>query len=135
MMQLILEKRGTMDHTETLDTRRVMLHCELPLNEILVDFNDKIKSRSPAATARWITSMPAIARPKLVKLDMLVNGEPVDAFSMHRASRTKPRRAGRAAGGEAEGSDPAPALPGRDPGRDRRKNYRARKCFAPCAKT
>ncbi len=36
-----------MDHTETLDTRRVMLHCELPLNEILVDFNDKIKSDHP----------------------------------------------------------------------------------------
>jgi GTP-binding protein LepA len=44
LLQLILEKRGTMDHTESLDTRRVMLHCELPLNEILVDFNDKIKS-------------------------------------------------------------------------------------------
>src|SRR2546428_10258151 len=44
ILQLILEKRGQMDHTETLDSRRVMLHCELPLNEILVDFNDKIKS-------------------------------------------------------------------------------------------
>ena len=44
MLQFILEKRGQMDHTESLDTRRVMLHCELPLNEILVDFNDKIKS-------------------------------------------------------------------------------------------
>ena len=44
ILQLILEKRGQMDHTESLDTRRVMLHCELPLNEILVDFNDKIKS-------------------------------------------------------------------------------------------
>src|SRR4026208_843307 len=44
ILQLILEKRGQMDHTETLDARRVMLHCELPLNEILVDFNDKIKS-------------------------------------------------------------------------------------------
>src|SRR5205807_7221331 len=44
LLQLILEKRGQMDHTETLDSRRVMLHCELPLNEILVDFNDKIKS-------------------------------------------------------------------------------------------
>src|SRR5206468_1612497 len=44
ILQLILEKRGLMDHTETLDARRVMLHCELPLNEILVDFNDKIKS-------------------------------------------------------------------------------------------
>ncbi len=44
MHRLSWRKRGTMDHTETLDTRRVMLHCELPLNEILVDFNDKIKS-------------------------------------------------------------------------------------------
>ena len=81
LLQLILEKRGTMDHTETLDTRRVMLHCELPLNEILVDFNDKIKS-----ITRGYGSMDyehAGYRPaKLVKLDILVNGEPVDAFSM-----------------------------------------------------
>jgi GTP-binding protein LepA len=81
LLQLILEKRGTMDHTETLDTRRVMLHCELPLNEILVDFNDKIKS-----ITRGYGSMDyehAGYRPaRLVKLDILVNGEPVDAFSM-----------------------------------------------------
>src|SRR5256885_3906161 len=43
LLQLILEKRGQMDHTETLDSRRVMLHCEMPLNEILVDFYDKNK--------------------------------------------------------------------------------------------
>jgi GTP-binding protein LepA len=80
ILQLILEKRGLMDHTESLDTRRVMLHCELPLNEILVDFNDKIKS-----ITRGYGSMDyehAGYRPaKLVKLDLLVNGEPVDAFS------------------------------------------------------
>jgi GTP-binding protein LepA len=80
LLQLILEKRGTMDHTESLDTRRVMLHCELPLNEILVDFTDKIKS-----ITRGYGSMDyehAGHRPaKLVKLDLLVNGEPVDAFS------------------------------------------------------
>jgi GTP-binding protein LepA len=80
ILQLILEKRGTMDHTESLDTRRVMLHCELPLNEILVDFNDKIKS-----ITRGYGSMDyehSGHRPaKLVKLDLLVNGEPVDAFS------------------------------------------------------
>ena len=80
ILQLILEKRGQMDHTETLDARRVMLHCELPLNEILVDFNDKIKS-----ITRGYGSMDyehAGYRPaKLVKLDLLVNGEPVDAFS------------------------------------------------------
>jgi GTP-binding protein LepA len=80
ILQLILEKRGQMDHTETLDSRRVMLHCELPLNEILVDFNDKIKS-----ITRGYGSMDyehaGYRVAKLVKLDLLVNGEPVDAFS------------------------------------------------------
>ncbi|MEP6685471.1 MAG: translation elongation factor 4 [Verrucomicrobiota bacterium] len=80
ILQLILEKRGLMDHTESLDTRRVMLHCELPLNEILVDFNDKIKS-----ITRGYGSMDyehsGYRAAKLVKLDLLVNGEPVDAFS------------------------------------------------------
>ena len=80
ILQLILEKRGQMERTESLDTRRVMLHCELPLNEILVDFNDKIKS-----ITRGYGSMDyehAGYKPaKLVKLDLLVNGEPVDAFS------------------------------------------------------
>ena len=80
MLQLIMEKRGVMDHTETLDTRRVMLHCELPLNEILVDFHDKIKSMT-----RGYGSMDyehaGYRAAKLVKLDILVNGEPVDAFS------------------------------------------------------
>ena len=81
LLQLIMEKRGVMDHTETLDTRRVMLHCELPLNEILVDFNDKIKS-----ITRGYGSMDyehaGYRAANLVKLDLLVNGEPVDAFSM-----------------------------------------------------
>ncbi len=80
ILQLILEKRGQMDHTETLDARRVMLHCELPLNEILVDFNDKIKS-----VTRGYGSMDyehaGYRAARLVKLDLLVNGEPVDAFS------------------------------------------------------
>lgn len=80
IMQLVLDKRGIVDHTESLDSRRVMLSCELPLNEILVDFNDKIKS-----ITRGYGSMdyePAGYRAaKLVKLDMLVNNEPVDAFS------------------------------------------------------
>ncbi|MGE5214976.1 MAG: translation elongation factor 4 [Nitrospirota bacterium] len=80
ILQLILEKRGQMERTESLDTRRVMLHCELPLNEILVDFNDKIKS-----ITRGYGSMDyehvGYRMAKLVKLDLLVNGEPVDAFS------------------------------------------------------
>ncbi len=80
ILQMIMEKRGEVKHTESLDTKRVMLTTELPLNEILVDFVDKMKS-----VTRGYGSMdyePAGYRAsKLVKLDMLVNGEPVDAFS------------------------------------------------------
>src|ERR1700704_1496652 len=81
LLQLIMEKRGLMDHTESLDTRRVMLHCELPLNEILVDFNDKIKSitRGYGSMDSEHTGYPAA---NLAKLDLLVNGEAADAFSM-----------------------------------------------------
>jgi GTP-binding protein LepA len=79
-MQLIMEKRGEVKHTESLDTRRVMLTTELPLNEILVDFMDKIKS-----ITRGYGSLDyehaGYRADKLVKLDMLVAGEPVDAFS------------------------------------------------------
>ena len=79
-MQLVMDKRGEIEHTETLDARRVMLTTRLPLNEILVDFNDKIKSMT-----RGYGSMDyeydGYRAADLVKLDILVNGEPVDAFS------------------------------------------------------
>jgi GTP-binding protein LepA len=80
MMQLILEKRGEVENTESLDTRRVMLTATMPLNEILVDFNDKIKSLTHGYGSmdyEYSGYRPA----DLVKLDILVNGEPVDAFS------------------------------------------------------
>jgi GTP-binding protein LepA len=80
MMQLIMEKRGEIDHTESLDTRRVMLTAILPLNEILVDFNDKIKSLTHGYGSMDYEHTGYRAA-DLVKLDMLVNGESVDAFS------------------------------------------------------
>lgn len=80
IMQLMMDKRGVVEHTESLDTRRVMITATIPLNEILVDFHDKIKTLT-----RGYGSMdyePAGNRvANLVKLEMLVNGEPVDAFS------------------------------------------------------
>jgi GTP-binding protein LepA len=80
MMALISEKRGMVDHTETLDSRRVMLTSLLPLNEILIDFHDRIKS-----ITRGYGSMDyehtGYRESDMVKLDMLVNGESVDAFS------------------------------------------------------
>ena len=80
IMQLIMEKRGQLEHTESLDTRRVMLTCALPLNEILVDFNDKIKSITRGYGSMDYEHTGSRAD-KLVKLDLLVNGERVDAFS------------------------------------------------------
>jgi len=80
MMNLLTEKRGAVEHTESLDGTRVMLEGIVPMNEILVDFHDRIKSLT-----RGFGSMdyePAgFQQSKMVKLDMLVNGDPVDAFS------------------------------------------------------
>ncbi|HEY0549424.1 MAG TPA: translation elongation factor 4, partial [Verrucomicrobiae bacterium] len=80
MMALISEKRGMIDHTETLDSRRVMMTSLLPLNEILIDFHDRIKS-----ITRGFGSMDYEfadnQESDMVKLEMLVNGEAVDAFS------------------------------------------------------
>ena len=80
MMALVSEKRGSVDHTETLDARRVMLTGQVPLNEILIDFHDRIKS-----TTRGFGSMDyehaGYMESHMVKLDMMVNGESVDAFS------------------------------------------------------
>ena len=80
MMKLVMEKRGEMENTETIDEERVMLTCTIPLSEILIDFNDKLKSMT-----RGYGSMDyehAGYKPgKLVKMDILIASEPVDAFS------------------------------------------------------
>ncbi len=80
MMALISEKRGVLDHTETLDTRRVMLTATLPLNEILIDFHDRIKSLTHGYGSMDYEHA-GYQVSDMVKLEMLVNGEPVDAFS------------------------------------------------------
>ncbi len=86
IMGLISEKRGFIKNTETLDTRRVMLTCRIPMNEILIDFHDRIKS-----ITRGYGSMDyepdGMEASDMVKLDMLVNGEVMEAFSslVHRS--------------------------------------------------
>lgn len=94
LMALIQEKRGSLAHTETLDTRRVMLTSRIPLNEILIDFHDRIKS-----ITRGFGSMDyehdGYMASDMVKLDLLVNGESVDAFSCI-VHRTKAESRGRA---------------------------------------
>ncbi len=80
MIQLFTEKRGMLENTETLDEHRVMLTCHIPLNEILVDFNDRMKSLTRGYGSMDYEHAEYQAA-KLVKMDMLINGEPVDAFS------------------------------------------------------
>jgi len=93
MMALISEKRGSVDHTETLDTRRVMLTSLVPLNEILIDFHDRIKSITRGFGSMDYEPADYLAS-DMVKLDMLVNGEPMDAFSCI-VHRTKAEGRGR----------------------------------------
>jgi GTP-binding protein LepA len=94
MMSLLSEKRGAIDHTETLDSRRVMLTARTPLNEILIDFHDRIKS-----ITRGFGSMDyehdGYEASDMVKLDILVNGEVMDAFSalVHRSKAESRGRA------------------------------------------
>jgi GTP-binding protein LepA len=80
ILQLVRDKRGECLHTESLDSRRVMLTIDIPLNEILVDFNDKIKSLTRGYGSMDYEFAPYRAS-DLVKLDILVNEEPMDAFS------------------------------------------------------
>ena len=80
ILSLIMEKRGTCDHTDTLDMNRVMLKCTLPLNEILVDFNDRLKSITHGYGSMDY-ELGAYRVSDLVKMEILINGDPVDAFA------------------------------------------------------
>lgn len=80
VLALVSEKRGLCEHTETIDGERVMLVCRLPLNEILVDFNDRLKSITHGYGSMDY-EMAEYEKAKLCRLDIRVNQEPVDAFS------------------------------------------------------
>jgi GTP-binding protein LepA len=80
IMRLVMDRRGEVEKTESIDTRRVMLTCRMPLNEILVDFHDILKSISKGY-ASVDYEHAGYEAGKLVKMDILLNGEIVDAFS------------------------------------------------------
>jgi len=80
IMELCQERRGTFKNMEYLDDSRVDLHYELPLNEIVYDFFDALKSRTKGY-ASFDYELLGYAQSRLVKLDILLNGEVVDALS------------------------------------------------------
>lgn len=80
VLALVSEKRGICEHTETIDNHRVMLVCRVPLNEILVDFNDRLKSITHGYGSMDY-EMAGYEKAKLCRLDIRVNNEPIDAFS------------------------------------------------------
>ncbi len=80
MMRIVLERRGEVKATESLDAKRVILSCLLPLNEILIDFHDMLKSVSHGYASMDYEPCGYQAG-EIVKMDILLNGEVVDAFS------------------------------------------------------
>ena len=80
IMELCQQRRGQYQGMEYMETTRAMLHYHLPLNEIIYDFFDALKSRS-RGYASFDYELLGYERSELVKLDILVNKEEVDALS------------------------------------------------------
>ena len=80
IMQLCQERRGRYVSTEYIEASRALLKYDLPLNEIIYDFFDALKSRS-RGYASFDYEMKGYEESKLVKLDILINREEVDALS------------------------------------------------------
>jgi len=90
IMELATARRGVFGTMEYLDPRRVNLHFEMPLAELIVDFYDQLKGRS-SGYASMDYAFIGYRSGDLVKLDILVNGEPVDALSLivHRSNSVR----------------------------------------------
>ncbi|ACF11946.1 GTP-binding protein LepA [Chlorobaculum parvum NCIB 8327] len=86
IMKLGMDRRGEYKNTDYLDTSRVSMHFEFPLGEVVFDFHDKLKSISKGYASMDYEYI-GYRRSDLVKLDVLLNGEPVDALSsiVHRS--------------------------------------------------
>lgn len=81
IMELCQNKRGTFLNMEYLEEKRVVLHYELPLNEVIYDFFDALKSKTKGY-ASFDYDLKGYQQSELVKMDILINGELVDAFSL-----------------------------------------------------
>jgi GTP-binding protein LepA len=93
LIELATNRRGTFETMEYLDPQRVLLSFELPLAEVIVDFFDQMKSRSQGYASMDYEEI-GYREARLVKLDVLVAGEPVDALSLI-LHRDRAQQAGR----------------------------------------
>ncbi len=94
VMNLGMEKRGNLIKTESLHTTRLMLTYILPLNEVITDFNDKLKSVT-RGYASFDYEMENYQSSDIIKLEIRINEEPIDAFSLL-VHRSKAEGKGRA---------------------------------------
>src|SRR5438094_10640187 len=81
VMELNTERRGRFDHMEYLSEQRVLLMYELPLGEIVLDYYDQLKSRT-RGYASFDYDFAGFREGDLVRVDILIAGEPVDALSL-----------------------------------------------------
>ena len=81
LMELSTNRRGDFVTMDYLDPTRVVLHFEMPLAELIVDYFDQLKSRSQGYASMDYEEL-AYRAANLVKVDIMVNGEPVDALSL-----------------------------------------------------
>ena len=94
IMSLTMDKRGELKKTETMSQTRLLLTYRMPMNEIIIDFNDKLKSVT-RGYGSFDYEPDGYQRSDIVKLEIRVNEEPVDAFSclVHRSKAEMKGRA------------------------------------------
>ena len=129
VMKLCLERRGANTNYQYLTSDRLEMIFELPLADVVYDFYDKLKSITQGYGS-FDYELLDYRETDLVKLDILINGERVDALSqlVHRDNAVLARPHGLR---EDQGGDPAPTLQNRHPGRDRRQRHLPRDRLSP----
>ncbi len=124
VMELAQERRGEFDHMEYLSPTRVQVLYQLPLAEIVLDFYDQLKSRTKGY-ASFDYELSGYRSSNLVKLDILLNGDPVDALSLV-VHRDRAYEAGKALVERLRKVIPRQFFDVPDPGLDRLAHHLAR---------